>query len=277
MIDERLAVRIGLRLRPLRRHGLLRWALRSGAALAFVLPLLLFAPARLAQLASPLHTVPLPTTGAVAGLTVDPVLDRVFVVGADGTVWVLDGTGRRRLGAHEGGQPLGITGALGVDALRHRLYVATMAGGVEVLDGRTGAPDAPLPFAAVTGLAVDTTANRLLLSRPAGRSLTVLNAETRRVIATLAGTWVPGALAVDQTLRRVYVADVGSASLVMLDADTFATLTTVELGLSPAAIAVEPSTHRVYVVDPLGARLAEYAREGGSEAMAWEGGADGQR
>jgi len=97
------------------------------------------------------------------------------------------------------------------------------------------------------------------------------------VLTTLTGTWVPGALAVDQTLRRVYVADVGSASLVMLDADTFATLTTVELGLSPAAIAVEPSTHRVYVVDPLGARLAEYAREGGSEAMAWEGGADGQR
>ena len=259
MMDERLAVRIGLRLRPLQRCGLLRWALRSGAALALALPLLLLAPARLARLASPLHTFPLPTTGAVAGLAVDPVLDRVFVAGADGSVWTLDGAGRRLLGAQAGGEPLGITGTMGVDALRHRLYVATMAGGVETLDGRTGALDAPLPFAAVTGLAVDAAANRLLLSQPARRALTVLDAETGRVLATLAGAWVPGALAVDQALRRLYVADVGTAGLVMLDADTFAALTTVALGFSPAAIAVEPGTHRVYVADPPGARVTVLA------------------
>ncbi|MGI8912695.1 MAG: YncE family protein [Chloroflexota bacterium] len=268
MMDERLAVRICLRLRPLQHCRLLRWALCSAAALALALPLLLFAPPRLARLVMPLHIFPLPTMSPLAGLAVDPVLDRVFVTGAGGSVWTLDGRGGRLLGANADGEGVGLTGAMGVDAVHHRIYVAMMAGGVEVLDGTTGGPDVPLPFTAVTGLAVDTSANRLFLSQPAERALTVVDATTRRVLATLTATWVPGALAVDQTLRRVYVADVGSARLAVLDADSLTTLAGVDLGFPPIAIAVDPGTHRVYVADPLGAEVTVLAGATGARRTA---------
>ncbi len=268
-MGDPLGMRIRLLLWPVRRSGVFLWSRRA----CVVLALMLLGRLMLAQLGVAtdlsVRSLSLPGWHSLAGLAVDPILDRVYVAGDDGVVWILDGAsgdllGQADTGAGSGGDGQFLPGTApylspaartGVDTARHRVYVVDWTGGLAVLDGVTGAVAVPWPFAAATGLVVDATADRVLVARPGQRALTVLDADRYQAVATVAADWVPGAVAVDGATRRVYVADVATSRLAVLDGDTYAIRGAVNLGHALGAVAVHPRTRRVYVADPIGGNV----------------------
>jgi YVTN family beta-propeller protein len=77
--------------------------------------------------------------------------------------------------------------------------------------------------------------------------VSVIDASTRTVTATVPVGKSPSGVAVDPGTHTVYVANYGDNSVSVIDASTLTVTATVPVGRGPRGVAVDPGTHTVYV------------------------------
>ena len=78
-------------------------------------------------------------------------------------------------------------------------------------------------------------------------TVSVIDASTRTVTATVPVGKGPFGVAVDPDTHTVYVANYGDNSVSVIDASTRTVTATVAVGSGPRGVAVDPGTHTVYV------------------------------
>lgn len=244
-MDGSLWVRLSLLLWPLRCFVLTR---RSILLLALFLYLAPWLPPPRPPAAFSVHSLLLPVGPPMVGVAVDGVLGRAFLAGAGGDVWAIDVRTEQILGPSNAVArgTATLSGAMAVDLASHRLYVVNLAGDLAALDGRSGRPDPPWNLKPTPGLALDSVADRLLVSQAGKHALLALDAGTGQVVAAVALAEPAGLVAVDARARRIYVAAASAARLGLLDADNFRPVATVPLPDPIDALAVDSTAHRIY-------------------------------
>jgi len=100
-----------------------------------------------------------------------------------------------------------------------------------------------------TGLAIDGSSRRLFVGCSGNATLSVLNMETHKNIATLPiGKW-PDSVAYDESLHRIYTTGLTGKLVVIKQqtADKYTTLKELSTHFGAHTLAVDPATHRVYL------------------------------
>jgi YVTN family beta-propeller protein len=80
-------------------------------------------------------------------------------------------------------------------------------------------------------------------------TLSVINARTNQVTATVAAGVAPEGVAVTPDGSRVYIADSGSAEVSVLDTANNKIVATVPVGKSPTGVALSPDGQFLYVAN----------------------------
>src|SRR6516165_3690163 len=189
------------------------------------------------------------------GVAVDPGTHTVYVPNLDGdTVSVIDASTRTVTATVPVARnPVGVA----VDPGTHTVYVPTNDGTVSVIDASTRTVTATVPVGkgphgvapvgrGPGGVAVDAGTHTVYVTNN-GDSVSVIDASTRTVTATLPVGKSPGGVAVDPGTHTVYVANYGDNSVSVIDASTRTVTATVAIGGGPRGVAVDPGTHTVYV------------------------------
>lgn len=163
--------------------------------------------------------------------------------------------------------PAVAAGALVVAALVAGALVVASGGGDErpVVSGpgteptttvTTHAPPLDLPAvgtgAGPTSVAVNPRTNRLYVANSGSLTVSVVDGESRQVLATVPMSTRPQSVAVNQRSGRVYVATAES-SLVVISGDSNEVVDTIPLTSRPGGLAVDHRTDRVFVAmsDPV--------------------------
>ena len=140
-----------------------------------------------------------------------------------------------------------------VNDVTDRVYVVNFGdpGSVEVFDGTTLDWLAAIPARYATGIAVDTSLNRIFVAVTDGDNVLVIDGATNTPIGSinLGGTaGFLGGLAADSKRHRLYVARrVTPGSVVIVDASALTVKTTVPLSIPVAQqVAVDPLSARVF-------------------------------
>lgn len=97
------------------------------------------------------------------------------------------------------------------------------------------------------GIAVNPVSRRIYVANSGSQSVSVIDAFTNTVIATVRVGSSPRRLAVNPTTNRIFVANQGSGTVSVIDGETQTQESVITVGENPGAIAVNPTTNRVYV------------------------------
>jgi len=138
----------------------------------------------------------------------------------------------------------GISGAIAVNAVTNKVYVANALGNVTVIDGATNATTTLMVDALQGAIAVNPVTNKIYVVNQTGNSLTVIDGATNATTVIPAGSGGP--LAVNPATNRVYESNAGGDSVTVIDGATNAA-TSVAVGPFPGAIAVDPAANTIYV------------------------------
>ena len=87
------------------------------------------------------------------------------------------------------------------------------------------------------------------MTLPYGGTVSVIDAATRAVTATIPVGIYPAGVAVDPAARTVYVANAGAGTVSVIDEATSTVTATIPVGSQPDGVAVDPTTHTVYVAN----------------------------
>ncbi len=98
-------------------------------------------------------------------------------------------------------------------------------------------------------VAVNEVTNKAFVLNHGSNSVTVIDGNTRAVIATVKTGAGPEGLAVNPVTSKVYVANPGDGSVTVIDGATNTVAATVRAGSYPQAIAVNPATNKIYVAN----------------------------
>jgi YVTN family beta-propeller protein len=79
--------------------------------------------------------------------------------------------------------------------------------------------------------------------------VSVINADTREVTATIAVGHGPASVSVDPETDTVYAANSGSNTVSVINADTREVTATIAVGHGPASVSVDPETDTVYAAN----------------------------
>ena len=79
--------------------------------------------------------------------------------------------------------------------------------------------------------------------------MSVIDASTRTVTATVPVGKDPDGVAVDPGTHTVYVTNFGDDTVSVIDGSTRTVTATVPVGKDPVGVAVDPGTHTVYVTN----------------------------
>jgi uncharacterized protein len=101
-------------------------------------------------------------------------------------------------------------------------------------------------------IAVNETTNKAYVANHGSSSVTVIDGETRKSVATVKTGSSPEGIAVNPVTNRVYTANPGDGSVTVIDGATDTIQATVRAGSYPQAVAVNPVTNRVYVANNYG-------------------------
>ena len=151
---------------------------------------------------------------------------------------------------------------LATDSLRHRVFVANTysryspddgSHSLAVLDSRTGAVlKTVLLDSPPTTVAVDLALGKVFVAT--GATVTVLDAKTYKVIATIASLGGNGAdvSAVDQIRHLAYLPNGYEPSVTVINTRTNKVVATIPTPSNARTVDVDPITGRVYVIDDAG-------------------------
>ncbi|HTQ69169.1 MAG TPA: YncE family protein [Solirubrobacteraceae bacterium] len=224
-----------------------------------------------------------PSTGRPNGpgaFAIDEQRNVVYVLGADGTVSVLDGWSNRVLrrfavptdpNAFEGA----FTPSIVFSDRTAKLYVSVGNTSIDVLDSRTGRVLKTIPDDQAGFLAIDQWTNTIYADHYWDASVSVINGPTDTVTGEIPGVGTPASpndcylsntcttegsgldgLAVDSDLHRSYVVGTNDGSFVTIDTRTRKVIATRKVGGNLFNVAVDPITHRIYAISDLGATMA---------------------
>ena len=224
-----------------------------------------------------------PSTGRPNGpgaFAIDEQRNVVYVLGADGTVSVLDGWSNRVLrrfavptdpNAFEGA----FTPSIVFSDRTAKLYVSVGNTSIDVVDSRTGRVLKTIPDDQAGFLAIDQWTNTIYADHYWDASVSVINGPTDTVTGEIPGVGTPASpddcylsstcttessgldgLAVDPELNRLYVVGTNDGSFVTIDTRTKKVLATQRIGGNLFNVAVDPITHRIYAISDLGATMA---------------------
>ncbi len=150
-----------------------------------------------------------------------------------------------------------VNGTLGdtymVDERTQRLF-STTGGVITTRDARQGLLlYTAKAFAQIDALAISTGTNRIFAASSGHNTVSVINARTGNVLATVTIGFRPIALAVDAHLKRVLVVCQGDSrhrgALYILDATSGRVVDTFSVGSRPVAIAINALTNRAFVLN----------------------------
>ncbi|HSQ28933.1 MAG TPA: YncE family protein [Gemmatimonadaceae bacterium] len=145
--------------------------------------------------------------GPVQGLALTAAGQTLYASSTDGTIFKIDaGTGVIQTSASHGGKPQDI--ALSRDD--SRLYVANQAGWVDVLDASSLNRLQRLPVAGAFGLALTPDDAQLFVTSPESGALSILDALTGSMVASLHVGGVPRRVAFDATGKTAVVTNEGN-------------------------------------------------------------------
>lgn len=115
--------------------------------------------------------------------------------------------------------------------------------------GRLGPPPMPTPPMRTRpcAVAVDPGSRTVYTASDRFNIVSLIDADTRTVTATIPVGEGPSAIAVDPGTRTVYAANQRGDSVSVIDRDTCAVTATIPVGRRPCAVAVDPTTRAVYV------------------------------
>jgi YVTN family beta-propeller protein len=222
-----------------------------------------------------------PVGFAGGGIVVNPVTDKIYVSGG-ASMTVIDGASNARtaitgataaavnsvtdkiygFGGIHSGIPdtpyvtitdgvtnatttlAGIAGAIAVNAVTDKVYVANVLGNVTVIDGATDAQTTVALGALPGAIAVNPATNKVYVVNESASSVTVIDGATNAATVIPAGSGGP--LAVNAATNKVYESNTGGNSVTVIDGATNAA-TSIAVGADPGAIAVNPVTDTVYV------------------------------
>ena len=98
-------------------------------------------------------------------------------------------------------------------------------------------------------VAVNDATNKAYVVNHNSSSVTVLNGQTRAVVATVKTGSGPEAIAINPRTNRIYTANSGEGSVTVIDGNTNTVAATVRAGQAPRCIAVNPVTYKIYTVN----------------------------
>lgn len=185
-------------------------------------------------------------TGSIDRIAIDAVADTAWLLAYEGgnlTVVERGALRKAAAGKHAWGMALNET--------THTLYVARMGtGDVIALQGTSHSimPAGRTPCA----VAVNPKSNTVFVANYADGTVTILDAGTGRVTATIPTGEHPQALAVDTMRNRVYVANTFSNTVTVIDSEQGKAVGTLPAGRAPYALAVDPGSSRLYVANETG-------------------------
>lgn len=215
----------------------------------------------------------------VRDVAVDERTNRVYVsvVGGFATgqgqdvpqsaVWVIDGNTNTLTDTIR--DPVRTAVGLAIDPGANRLYVADMAQNqIAVIDLATHQPlayyraydetaveIAPSPFTGrrengAQNIAVDTQGKRLFVTNPGSGTLTVLDAGTGRILATVKTGAAPLDVAWNAGAGQIYVTNRGNGddgTVTVLDGASYRIVAQLKTGTYPQTLSVDPASHAVFV------------------------------
>ena len=197
------------------------------------------------------------TSTAWAGLGVDvnPNTNRIYVSGWS-QLTVHDGVTNGIIANVPTSGPAGGTGAVAgpvvVNPNTNLIYVGAGHGGnnVLVIDGTTNLIIATISGfngGSQRGMGINTTTNRIYVSRSITNEVKVIDGASNTVIATVAVGSGPFGIGVNPNTNRIYVTNNFSNNVSVIDGNTNTVISTIEVGNYPSGIGVNPNTNRVYV------------------------------
>lgn len=136
--------------------------------------------------------------------------------------------------------------ALDIDAQDRRLYATDAVGNRLLrLDLKTGQQTSIAVGKRPIGVALDTVAHRGYVVNAGSGTVSIVDLQAERVVATVRTDLHPYAIAVDSRLHRAYVSNVFSNQLTMIDGATNQ-VTVLKAG-SQDALLVEPQLHEIWL------------------------------
>ena len=186
-------------------------------------------------------------------VAVDEATDTIYatVVGRKedkSAIWVIDGATNTLKRTFDDIAP-GATG-LALDPANHRLFTTLLySNEVIALDTETGAVAARYASGGEfpTNVAHDADRGRLYVANQKSGTMTVLDAETGKLLDTVKTG--DGALGVNFDDSHIYVANRGAGTVSVIDAETLKVLASLETGSAPNTVAVDRKSGRVYVTN----------------------------
>ncbi len=98
-------------------------------------------------------------------------------------------------------------------------------------------------------VAVNPDTNRVYVANHESDTVSVIDGETNKVIATVDVGEAPNRIVVNEQTNRVYVSNLISSSLTVIDGDSDEPIDTVQLDGKPSAVAVDARNNLVYIAD----------------------------
>ena len=185
-------------------------------------------------------------TGSSDLIAIDSRTGTIYLLGYGWAVKVLDGASRKVneqiVGKHAWGLTLNdVTGAV---------YVTRIENADLAVIERDSANITTLPAGAIPcAIAVNTQTNQLYVANYGDNSVSIVDAATGRMTATVSVGHHPKAIAFDATRNLVFVANTSDGTVTAIDAVNTKVVATLPAGKSPYALAVVPGSNRVYVAN----------------------------
>lgn len=186
--------------------------------------------------------------GRPFGLTLDDPGARLYVSnGNTGRVSVIDTVTESVIATIPvGSAPRGVA----IDPVRARVYVVTAVGRLVAIDRATNAVVGQRTVPGAQGVAIDPDGGRLWVTHPDADSVSVIDAATLDLIATIPVGDSPRAVAVSPSGNAVFVTSFGSDQVHVIDpAELRSFQIFQENGTRPEGVSVDPVARYVYVAN----------------------------
>ena len=214
-----------------------RLSLSLAAVLALVALLLTVIPANAVTIVNR----EINTGGNPVAMAVNPVTNKIYVVGTKTTV--IDGATNNATTFGGGGN------SLAVNPIANKIYiVSTSSNVVRVMDGTTNNATVVPVGTYPNAVAVNQVTNKIYVANGDG-TVTVIDGATNSTISVTTGTGNQ-AIAINPATNKIYVVNYNYNSVTVIDGATNST-TQVTTGKGPQAVAVNPATNQIYVANSL--------------------------
>jgi YVTN family beta-propeller protein len=143
--------------------------------------------------------------------------------------------------------PAGAMHLWGLAELDSTLFVTHVQGtSMEAINVNSRASDPIATGAMPCAIAVNENDHEIYVANYASGSISVVNARSRQLIATVKVGGHPQAVAADVAKHRLYVANAKDSSIVVIDLQTHRVLRTVRTSGRPYALAIDGVRHRIF-------------------------------